>query len=35
MAAHDSVLNWIATPNELIETRTPYPQPTGIVWAAV
>jgi 5-formyltetrahydrofolate cyclo-ligase len=31
MRAHDSALNWIATPDELIETHTPYPQPTGIL----
>jgi 5-formyltetrahydrofolate cyclo-ligase len=31
MRAHDSALNWIATPEEVIETHTPYPQPTGIL----
>ncbi len=31
MRAHDSALNWIATPDELIETHTHYPQPTGIL----
>lgn len=35
MASHDSPLNWIATPHEIIDTHTPYPQPTGIVWDAV
>jgi 5-formyltetrahydrofolate cyclo-ligase len=32
MTQTDSALNWIATPDETIETRTPYAQPTGIVW---
>jgi len=35
MREHDSALNWIATPDELIETHTRYPQPTGILRAAV
>lgn len=35
MVAHDSALNWIITPDEVIETRTPYPQPHGVDWAAV
>lgn len=32
-AAHDLSLDYIATPDEVIETRTPYPKPTGIDWA--
>ncbi len=32
MRPHDSALDWIATPDALIETHTPYPQPTGILW---
>jgi 5-formyltetrahydrofolate cyclo-ligase len=35
MTAHDSALDWIITPDEAIETHTPYPQPAGIVWDAV
>ncbi len=35
MSAHDSALNWIAMPDEVIETLTPYPQPTGIVWESI
>lgn len=29
---HDSPLDWIITPNEIIETHTKYPQPTGVYW---
>jgi 5-formyltetrahydrofolate cyclo-ligase len=32
MTQTDSALHWIATPDETIETHTPYAQPTGIVW---
>lgn len=32
MTATDSALNWIATPDEVIETCTPYPQPAGLDW---
>jgi 5-formyltetrahydrofolate cyclo-ligase len=32
MLGHDSPLDWIATPGELIETRTPYARPTGVAW---
>ena len=32
MQGHDSALNWIATETELIETRTPFPQPRGVAW---
>lgn len=35
MQPHDSALNWIATERELIETRTPYPQPRGVAWEFV
>ena len=32
MLGHDSPLDWIATPDELIETKTRYPRPTGVSW---
>jgi 5-formyltetrahydrofolate cyclo-ligase len=35
MQRHDSALDWIVTPDEVIETRTAYPQPAGIDWDAV
>jgi 5-formyltetrahydrofolate cyclo-ligase len=35
MAGHDSALNWIITPDEVIDTRTPYEQPKGVDWEAV
>lgn len=35
MQRHDSALDWIVTPDEVIETHTPYPQPGGIDWDAV
>lgn len=35
MVGHDSALNWIITPNEAIETNTPYPQPDGVNWYSV
>jgi len=35
MQRHDSALDWIVTPDEAIETHTPYPQPSGIDWDAV
>jgi 5-formyltetrahydrofolate cyclo-ligase len=35
MAAHDSALNWIITPDEVIDTQTPYKQPGGVDWTAV
>ena len=35
MVGHDSALHWIITPNEAIETHTPYPQPRGVDWEAV
>jgi 5-formyltetrahydrofolate cyclo-ligase len=35
MFGHDSPLDWIITEQEVIETRTPYPQPSGVDWDAV
>jgi len=35
MQRHDSALDWIITPDAVIETHTPYPQPSGIDWDAV
>lgn len=35
MAGHDSPLDWIVTPDEVIETMTAYPTPTGVEWSAV
>ena len=35
MAAHDSALDWIITPDEVIETNTTYPQPGGVNWDSV
>lgn len=35
MLAHDQPLDWIATPAELIETKTAYPDPTGVAWELV
>jgi 5-formyltetrahydrofolate cyclo-ligase len=35
MVAHDSALNWIITPDEVIETKTQFPQPNGVYWEAV
>ncbi|WP_333821611.1 5-formyltetrahydrofolate cyclo-ligase [Pinisolibacter sp.] len=35
MLAHDQPLDWIATPTELIETRTAFPDPTGVAWDLV
>jgi 5-formyltetrahydrofolate cyclo-ligase len=35
MVSHDSALDWIITPDEVIETHTPYPQPTGVDWDEV
>jgi len=32
MAAHDTPLNWIITPDDVIETNTAYPQPSGVYW---
>lgn len=35
LQTHDSPLDWIITPNEVIETRTSYPQPQGVYWDAI
>ena len=35
MLAHDSPLDWIATPDGLIETRTRFVRPTGVSWGDV
>ena len=35
MLAHDSALHWIVTEQEVIETRSPYPQPAGVAWDVV
>ncbi|HEY3228161.1 MAG TPA: 5-formyltetrahydrofolate cyclo-ligase, partial [Roseiflexaceae bacterium] len=35
MLSHDSALDWVITPDEVIETHTPHPQPSGLEWGAV
>ena len=35
MLSHDSALDWVITPDEVIETHTPHPQPSGLDWGAV
>lgn len=35
MQGHDWPLDWIITPDEVIETRTVYPQPKGVYWDTV
>lgn len=35
MQAHDWPLNWIITPDEVIETNTSYPSPTGLDWDTI
>jgi 5-formyltetrahydrofolate cyclo-ligase len=35
MQSHDTPLDWIATPGELIETRTRYRQPGAVSWEQV
>jgi 5-formyltetrahydrofolate cyclo-ligase len=35
LQAHDWPLDWIVTPDEIIETHSPYKRPTGIDWNAV
>jgi 5-formyltetrahydrofolate cyclo-ligase len=35
MQAHDWALNWIITPEEVIETHTTYPRPTGLDWDTI
>jgi 5-formyltetrahydrofolate cyclo-ligase len=32
MQSHDWALNWIVTPEEVIETNTTYPRPLGLDW---
>jgi 5-formyltetrahydrofolate cyclo-ligase len=35
MHAHDWALNWIVTPDEVIETNTIYPRPSGLNWDSI
>jgi 5-formyltetrahydrofolate cyclo-ligase len=35
MQAHDWALNWIVTPNEVIETNTNYSRPAGLNWDTI
>lgn len=35
MQGHDTPLDWIITPDEVIETRTAYPRPGGVNWDAI
>jgi 5-formyltetrahydrofolate cyclo-ligase len=35
MQPHDWALNWIITPEEVIETHTTYPRPTGLEWDTI
>jgi len=35
MQAHDWALNWIVTPEEVIETNTTYSRPTGLDWDTI
>ena len=35
MLAHDSALDWIATPERIIQTHSPFPQPSGVAWDVV
>ena len=35
MQAHDWALNWIVTAEEIIETNTSYPRPTGLNWDSI
>ena len=35
MVDHDTPLDWIITPDEVIETRTRYPTPGGVDWDTV
>ena len=35
MVGHDTPLDWIVTPDEVIETHTGYPTPGGVDWGAV
>lgn len=35
MQAHDTPLDWIITPDEVIETNTSYPDPGGVNWEVI
>ena len=35
MQSHDWALNWIVTAEEVIETNTTYPRPTGLDWDSI
>lgn len=35
LQAHDSLLDWIVTPDEVIETKTDHPRPKGLDWAMI
>ncbi len=35
MQVHDWALNWIVTAQEVIETNTSYPRPTGLNWGSI
>ena len=35
MVGHDTPLDWVITPDEVIETRTVYPRPGGVDWQSV
>jgi 5-formyltetrahydrofolate cyclo-ligase len=35
MQTHDWALNWIVTPEEVIETNTTYPRPNGLDWDTI
>lgn len=35
MQAHDWALNWIVTPEQVIETNTTYPRPAGLNWETI
>ena len=35
MVAHDTPLDWIITPEEVIETQTMIAQPEGVNWDAI
>jgi 5-formyltetrahydrofolate cyclo-ligase len=35
MQAHDWSLNWIVTPEDVIETNTTYPRPAGLDWDTI
>jgi 5-formyltetrahydrofolate cyclo-ligase len=35
MQSHDWALNWVVTPEEIIETKTTYPRPLGLDWDSI